>query len=294
MNEWQSRVLQATAAISFPKSTKIVGTAVLIDTGDVSRGEGGRLLTCRHVVTGDHKPDGPLVDRVMVTFPGMPPLPATPLDAPTRQGVSEAKTADTVRGAGLEDVTGLSDRAGAVDGVILQLQLSGHPQAAAVSAADTDCPDTERHREVPQFRKAQRTLRRCPPAAAACPPRRAGVRTPGRIQVSHGRSGHGTRRVGACMPPQASGRLAENRSPSRSNASGSECSGARQRRQRANRSAAACGRIATAPDGNDDCRGADRVVEHFLVGDAEGGRGGDRLPGAEIARVSRMRAAADL
>jgi hypothetical protein len=132
MSGWQSRVLQATAAVSFPGNTKIVGTAVLIDCagtnrGDGNRGESGRLVTCRHVVTADHKPDGPLVDQVMVTFPGMLPLPATPMDAHTRYHETEATTARTVKGVELTDVTSLAERVGTVDGVILQLRLGEQP-----------------------------------------------------------------------------------------------------------------------------------------------------------------------
>jgi WD40 repeat protein len=71
MPGWQEQVLAATAAVCVKAGAPPIGTAVLI--------EPRRLLTCRHVVTADGTPDGQLLDRVTVTFPGRRSWGAKPL-----------------------------------------------------------------------------------------------------------------------------------------------------------------------------------------------------------------------
>jgi hypothetical protein len=53
-------------------------------------------------------------------------------------------------------------------------------------------------------------------------------------------------------------------------------------------------RLARADDGKEDGRGQLRVVVDGLLGDLEGGRGGQWLPGARVARVAGVGAAGDL
>jgi hypothetical protein len=112
MGEWRKRVLAATATVRRPDSQKAAGTAVLIDRA--ADGNSGRLLTCRHVIaTGSD----PLPTKVMVGFPGLPPLPAIPLASPpAKSGVP-------------------------VDGVLLQLRMDepqpvpGLPEPVRLSGA---------------------------------------------------------------------------------------------------------------------------------------------------------------
>lgn len=75
MHRWHDLVGAATAAVSRPDATGFgvgerLGTAVLAGPD--------WLLTCRHVVTVDGQPDGDLLTRVAVTFPGRRPVAAIP------------------------------------------------------------------------------------------------------------------------------------------------------------------------------------------------------------------------
>lgn len=71
MADWRKRVLAATAVVHPEIDGKVLGTAFLIDDD--------MMLTCRHVVTVNGKPNGPLRQQVIVVFPGQGPRYARPL-----------------------------------------------------------------------------------------------------------------------------------------------------------------------------------------------------------------------
>ncbi|MFI6071311.1 trypsin-like peptidase domain-containing protein [Actinoplanes sp. NPDC051343] len=76
MPSWQQVVVAATAVVRRQRDGSPVGTAVLV--------EGGRLLTCRHVVAAH----GSLAEPVWISFPGRPAVRASP--------AGEAATVDAV------------------------------------------------------------------------------------------------------------------------------------------------------------------------------------------------------
>ena len=85
MGEWRKRVLAATATVRRPNGRKAAGTAVLIDRA--ADGNSGQLHRAAHVITAMTGSD-PLPTKVMVGFPGLPPLPAIPLAShPAKSGV---------------------------------------------------------------------------------------------------------------------------------------------------------------------------------------------------------------
>jgi WD40 repeat protein len=111
MTSWRDQVLAATAAVRGTDSGPLIGSAVLV--------EPDRLLTCRHVVSVDSTPEGALMPRVTVTFPGRSPLLATPLDAPNEL---DSVVLELVDLGGQEDSQRQSSRP-------VPIRVSGHSRA---------------------------------------------------------------------------------------------------------------------------------------------------------------------